>query len=178
MIRLRAALCARLVAVAFLLAGCASFEKKPPPEAPEAPPEEAADPGPTEAKEEPAVPSPAPPDPVVAKPPDPEPVAPAVPPRQELPGSWTSTSASGPGSAPVRRVDMEFSANGAWCGSMLLDVDGKKRFESLDGTWSLAEGRVSVKLSDGRERVWTIAWDGPALILRDGEAELRFRRLD
>ncbi|KAF0244633.1 MAG: hypothetical protein FD180_2359 [Planctomycetota bacterium] len=169
--------CVKFLAAALLVAGCSSFEKKPPPEPPEAPPEETEPPPePEPPPAEPVEPSKPPVEPV--KPPDPEPAKPPAPPRQELPGSWTSTTASGPGSASVRRVDMEFSADGAWCGSMLVEVDGKKRFESLDGTWSLSESKATVKLGDGRERAWAVSWDGATLILRDGDAELRLRRVD
>lgn len=176
--------CVKFFAAALLLAGCASFEKKPPPEMGDAPPEEAVPPPepanpPAEPVKPPEVPvEAAKPATEPAKPPDPEPVKPPAPPRQELPGSWTSTATSGPGSASVRRIDMEFISDGAWCGSMLLEIDGKKRFESLDGTWTLAEGKVTVKFSDGRERAWAISWDGATLVLRDGEAELRLRQSD
>ncbi|MCE9581381.1 MAG: hypothetical protein K8T20_02575 [Planctomycetes bacterium] len=154
------------LAAAALLAGCASFEKKAPPEPQSAPPEEPVS--------EPVPAEPAKPAEEVAKPPDS--AKPPVPPRQELPGSWTSVSATGPGSAPVRRVEMEFGADGAWCGSMLLEIDGKKRFETLAGTWTAADGRIVVKLSDTRERKWSVSWDGATLVLRDGDAELRLER--
>ncbi len=165
-----------LLAAAALLAGCASFEKKPPPE----------DLGAAPPEEEEVAPDPEPAPAEAAKPPDPapaeavkppEPAKPAdPPPNQELPGSWTLHSASGPGSAPVRHADMEFGADGAWCGSMLVEVEGKKRFQSLEGAWKLENGKVTLRFSDGRERVWSTFWDGAVLVLKDGEAELRLRR--
>lgn len=183
-----------LLAAAVFAAGCASFEKKPPPDDMGAAPpeEEIEEPGPgsspdgvqpdnTPPDAPPAEPA-APPDPVPAepvKPPDPVPagpVKPPDPPRQEIPGSWTFTSAAGPGSAPVRHVDMEFGADGGWCGSMLVEVEGKRRFQALEGTWALADGKVTVTFADGRTRSWAVSWDGGTLVLRDGEAELRLSR--
>lgn len=179
-----------LLAAAVFAAGCASFEKKPPPsDMGAAPPEERVEPEPETSPDgsqpddappdtEPAKP-PEPPPAEPAKPPDPvpaEPVKPPEPPKQEIPGSWTFTSAAGPGSAPVRHVDMEFGADGGWCGSMLVEVEGKRRFQALEGTWVLADGKVTVTFADGRARSWDVSWDGGTLILRDGEAELRLSR--
>lgn len=165
-----------LLAAAALFAGCASFEKKPPPEdLGAAPPEEEVVPEPEPAPAEPVKPPDAEPAEAV-KPP--EPAKPAdPPPNQELPGSWTFHAASGPGSAPVRHVDMEFGADGAWCGSMLVEVEGKKRFQALEGAWKLEEGKVTIKFSDGRERIWRASWEGAVLVLKEGEAELKLERI-
>jgi hypothetical protein len=146
---------------AALLAGCASFEKKPPPEPAAPPPEEAAPPV------EPETP---------AKPPPPPPVEPAKPPKQELPGRWSSTSVSGPGSAAVRRIDMEFRDGGAWHGWMILEKDGKEQSSTLDGTWSASGDTIAIVFADGRNQAWGFRWDGEALVLRDGEQELQLRR--
>lgn len=147
-----------------LLAGCASFEKKAPPEPAAPPPEEpVADGGAPEPGAKPAEPPPAEP----ARPPEPS---------RELPGHWISTSASGPGSAGVRRVEMEFRDGGAWHGWIIFEQDGREKSEALDGTWALAGDKVSVRFEDGRDTAWTLRWETGTLVLREGEAELRLER--
>jgi hypothetical protein len=152
-------------------AGCQSFEKKPPPEMGTPPPEEEPAPVPEEPVVEEPV-EPAPPDPAPALP---DPV-PAVPPRQEVPGSWSSVLAQGPGSANVQRVSMVFAEGGVYAGSVLLKEDGKLRYVVADGTWAFADGRLTIKDGTGRSRDYAVAWDGADLELRDGEALLRLRR--
>jgi len=159
----------RIIAVlaAFaILGGCASWTPKPPPESAPPPPEE-------EPSDEPKPEDPPPP---VEKPPD-KPVEPAPkPPRQEIPGMWLSKAALGPGSAPVRRVEMIFEMDGGFAGTMLLEAEKKKRFVSLDGTWVQEGSKITVKYSNGNTRTWGFSWDGGVLILKDGEAELRLER--
>ncbi|NUN47448.1 MAG: hypothetical protein HUU15_01295 [Candidatus Brocadiae bacterium] len=159
------------LALVAALAGCQALEKKPPPETAEVPPELAEGP---EAGEE---------EPVEAEPPavetvDPAPVAPVpvAPPRQEIPGSWTSSLAQGPGSAAVRRVHMTFGPDGAYAGAALVEVDGQARYVPASGGWTLAGDILAVTDPDGRERRYVVAWDGAVLVLRDGEALLRLER--
>lgn len=109
-------------------------------------------------------------------PPAPVPAAPQ-PPRQEVPGRWLSSEASGPCSAGVLRVEMAFEEGGAYAGTMLIESGARKRFVSLDGTWTGAGSELTVTFRDGRARTWAVSWDGAILILRDGEAELVLRRM-
>lgn len=95
----------------------------------------------------------------------------------DLAGFWSSVSASGPGSASVRRVEMVFGDAGDWTATMLFEPEGRSRFQSLDGRWTLAGDCLTVTLSDGRERPWRLSREGETLVLRDGESVLKLERV-
>lgn len=151
-----------VTALTLILGGCSSLASKPPPEvaAPPVggPPAECIpDAGATPVAE--------------AKSPEPS------SPLQEIAGAWVSTDATGPGSGNVRRIEMVFEPGGAFSSAMLVDVEGKKRFSSLQGTWRLEECNLIVTFSDGRTRTWALTWDGAVLLLKEGEAELHLERM-
>lgn len=100
----------------------------------------------------------------------------AAPVRPGITGRWESTSVSGPASASVQSVQMLFEASGAFTATMLIQAEGRKRFASLSGTWVIEEKELTITLIDGRTRRWTVAWDGEALLLSDGEATVRLER--
>ncbi|MBI2922748.1 MAG: hypothetical protein HYY18_16975 [Planctomycetes bacterium] len=165
-------LLAALAAVLFA-AGCASWTPKPPPEMGEAPPEGEAEPEVADVPEGEGVAEAPPPD---EKPPEPTPLVPEPPPNQEIPGWWRSAAVGGPGSAPVRRIELVFDEGGAFAGSMLMELEGKKSFVSLEGTWSKADGRLALKYADGRERSFAYSWERDVLLLADGDAEMKLVR--
>lgn len=149
-------LLASLTAAA-LLGGCSIFAPNPPPEIVAPPPAGTGEAGGTPVES-----------PEAAK---------AKPSGQEIAGCWTSKSVTGPGASSVRQVEMIFDAGGALSGAMLVESEGKKRFVAMDGTWKSEEGQLGVTFTDGRVRTWSVSWDGGAMILKDGEAEMRLERM-
>jgi hypothetical protein len=96
---------------------------------------------------------------------------------QEVAGCWVSKSVTGPGASSVRQVEMILDADGVLSGAMLVESEGKRRFAAMDGTWKSEDGKLGVTFTDGRVRSWSVSWDGPVMILKDGEAEMRLERM-
>lgn len=117
---------------------------------------------PPEPAEEPAPPPPAP---AAAPAPDPEP--------EEIYGAWSSTALRGPGSAAFRSIVMAFDRDG----SFVQAGFGPGRCDARAGRVELMDGALRIDFHDGQERVWAWALVDGALLLHEGETEIRFARL-
>ena len=114
----------------------------------------------------------------VFEPPPPEPEQPAsealpadaVPPT--LQGAWSSVAALGPGSASIHRIVMVFDPDGGFTAAAF----GTSKISSLAGTYREMDGAVEVDLGADGLRLWEVEVEVDALLLREGEREIRLMR--
>lgn len=68
----------------------------------------------------------------------------------QLAGFYESTDVTGDVAASLRRVYYHFAADGTYTAAALIDEGGLLRFQTLSGTWALANGCLEL---DGAEPV-------------------------
>lgn len=66
----------------------------------------------------------------------------AAPRASDLDGLFVATTIRGPAAASLRHLCYWFAPGGHFSGAALIARDGGNAFQTLSGSWSLAEGRL------------------------------------